>query len=418
KIRSARVELGEVEAHLRTLGDFRDILVVPYSPSLGETELACYFVRAPGQSVDKQGLRAALAHRVPQYMVPAYFVELSSIPLTANGKPDRKALPLPVAPSGLQSAEPANPTEAAIAAIWADLLGTGEVGADSDFFVLGGHSLLAMRALAPLSELAGRQVRVAEIIGAPTPRRLARAIAKGESAERVAVRYLNCRTPTAPLFLIMPTILGSTDFFARLAAGLPPEFECAVWNPPQDDGAAQPLGIREAGALCAREVADIARHRDVVLFGWSFGGLVAMETFRSLRHDRLALIVADSFVSARPGETPERDSAAVFNAMLAQEGLDPVGLPAQSLLERFRSNFAASRAYAAEAVNDDRPVFELRAKIRESGSEDLLRLADAAGLRAQVVEVEGDHYFINDVRGAGAVATVALAALDALQSRA
>lgn len=171
KIRGARVELGDVEAAVRTcLGRGGEVLVVAGADPGGGSRLIAYVVPFPGQCVDAAGLRAAIAREVPDFLVPA-IVELPEWPLTPNGKTDRAALPSP-ASSFRVFDEPRTPIEALVGDLMADVLGISRVGRDESFFDLGGHSLLAMRLVARIRAALGRQISVRELFEAPTVARL------------------------------------------------------------------------------------------------------------------------------------------------------------------------------------------------------------------------------------------------------
>ncbi|HET7461390.1 MAG TPA: phosphopantetheine-binding protein, partial [Longimicrobium sp.] len=145
KIRGFRVELGEIEAALRGHAAVRDALVLAREDAPGDRRLAAYYLA--DEPVAVAALRAHLAERLPEHMVPAAYVRLDALPLTPNGKVDRKALPAPEgdAYAAREYEAPAGETEEAVAAIWAGLLGVERVGRHDDFFQLGGNSLLATR---------------------------------------------------------------------------------------------------------------------------------------------------------------------------------------------------------------------------------------------------------------------------------
>jgi amino acid adenylation domain-containing protein len=152
KIRGFRVELGEIEAALRACEGVRDALVLLQGEGAGrEARLVAYAVAAP--EVAPSALRAQLAARLPPYMVPAAIVRLDAFPYGSSGKVDRRALPPP--PSASEGEAPRTPTEAALAAIWAEVLRLDRVGIDQGFFELGGHSLLAMQILSRLRDALG-----------------------------------------------------------------------------------------------------------------------------------------------------------------------------------------------------------------------------------------------------------------------
>jgi len=143
KIRGHRIELGEIEARLRAESGVRDSVVV--AQELGGGQQLIGYVSGD-DALDGAGLRAALTSVLPDYMVPSRVIVLPRLPLTPNGKIDRKALPRPDARTDeAQRVAPRNPTEAALAAIWGELLHQDDVGVTDNFFELGGDSLVAVQ---------------------------------------------------------------------------------------------------------------------------------------------------------------------------------------------------------------------------------------------------------------------------------
>ncbi|WP_413004018.1 amino acid adenylation domain-containing protein [Paenibacillus sp. 1P03SA] len=143
KIRGFRIELGEVEAQLLKVDSIRKATVVARETASGDKQLCAYFT-ADGQ-LQASRLRSALSRELPGYMIPSYFVQLDEMPLTTNGKVDRRALPAPELSlqEGTEHTAPRTPLEADLAAIWQNVLGLGKVGVKDNFFELGGHSLRA-----------------------------------------------------------------------------------------------------------------------------------------------------------------------------------------------------------------------------------------------------------------------------------
>ncbi|HYW09022.1 MAG TPA: amino acid adenylation domain-containing protein [Longimicrobium sp.] len=145
KVRGYRIELGEIEARLAEHPELGEAVVMARDDARGDRRLVAYYVGGEGVNVDD--LRAHLAARLPEYMVPAAYVRLDALPLTANGKLDRRALPAPDDDAyGRRAHEaPVGEVEIALAEIWRELLDVEEVGRGDHFFTLGGHSLLAVR---------------------------------------------------------------------------------------------------------------------------------------------------------------------------------------------------------------------------------------------------------------------------------
>ena len=177
KVRGFRIELGEVESALLSHPRVSQAVVLARDGEGGQSQLVAYVV-ASGAVVTNADLREHLQRTLPEYMVPGLFVSLSSLPQTAHGKIDRRALPAPDPTSELQQryVPPRTPTEQALASIWAEVLRLEKVGAQHNFFELGGHSLLAMRAAARIREVFAVELPLRVLFEEPTVRGLARQI--------------------------------------------------------------------------------------------------------------------------------------------------------------------------------------------------------------------------------------------------
>ncbi len=177
KVRGFRIELGEIEAALRELPVVAAAAVTAHSDDRTGDRLVAYLVPAAGVDLDTEGVRAELTRTLPSYMVPSAFVALEALPLNANGKLDRKALPAPVFETrDFRAANTA--LEEIVAGAFADVLGVEQVGLDDDFFALGGNSLVATQLVARLGAALDTQVpvrvvfedsTVAGVVAAVTP---------------------------------------------------------------------------------------------------------------------------------------------------------------------------------------------------------------------------------------------------------
>ncbi|HEU4558056.1 MAG TPA: amino acid adenylation domain-containing protein [Longimicrobium sp.] len=168
KVRGFRIELGEIESVLLEHSQVREAVVLARG-SGDEKRLVAWIVSANGDAPATAELRAHLGAHLPDYMVPSAFVAMDALPLTRNGKVDRRALPKPdLASSAAEYVPPRTPTEVALAEIWAALLGAERVGAEDGFFVLGGHSLLATRVLSRVREAFGVELPLRAVFESPT----------------------------------------------------------------------------------------------------------------------------------------------------------------------------------------------------------------------------------------------------------
>ncbi|MEU4804698.1 non-ribosomal peptide synthase/polyketide synthase [Actinosynnema sp. NPDC023587] len=171
KVRGFRVEPREVAAALTALPGVDGAAVLPLPDAGGALRLVGYVVP---ESLDPAGVRAALSRVLPEYLVPAAIVPVDRIPLTSNGKVDRRALPAPTADTAGRA--PASPLETRLCELFAGVLGLPGFGADDDFFALGGHSLLATRLIGAIRAELGRDLSLRALFAEPTPAAVAAAL--------------------------------------------------------------------------------------------------------------------------------------------------------------------------------------------------------------------------------------------------
>jgi amino acid adenylation domain-containing protein len=179
KLRGWRVEPGEIEAVLRGHPAVADALALVREDDPGEPRLMAYVVARDGSSFDESAgtvLRAWLAERLPEYLVPAAVVPLDAFPLNPNGKVDRGALPVPAFDARAEGVAPRTETEVALAAVWAEVLRVDRVYADDAFFDLGGQSLLAAQVAARVRDRLGVELPLRRVFEEPTLADLAAAV--------------------------------------------------------------------------------------------------------------------------------------------------------------------------------------------------------------------------------------------------
>ncbi|RKI64338.1 non-ribosomal peptide synthetase, partial [Corallococcus sp. AB049A] len=201
KVRGFRIELGEIEASLLAHASVHEAVVLAREDVPGDKRLVAYLVPTQGQELDTTAVRAFLKERLPEYMVPAAFVSLDALPLTSNGKVDRKALPAPQGTTLTSSyVAPSTPTEEQLAALFTQVLRAERVGIHDDFFSLGGHSLLATQLMARVRSTFRRELPVRALFEAPTVTGLARRIDEAQtSSVQPPPSISRMRATTAPL---------------------------------------------------------------------------------------------------------------------------------------------------------------------------------------------------------------------------
>ncbi|WP_407977308.1 amino acid adenylation domain-containing protein [Brucella pseudogrignonensis] len=294
KIRGQRVELGEIEAQIEALPGVKQAVVhaVARGVSTGfegadERQLFAYIVSKPGAVPAVETFAELLKAVLPAHMVPVAFMVLEALPLSPNGKRDRKALPLP-SMATTSARAPAQGLESRIAAIFAELLDRDFVGADEDFFAIGGHSLLAMRLAARIRRDLKRQVSVGQIMIMPTVAQLAQHLVAGEAVGEMAkggfepVIRLREGDDT-PLICIYPGSGVSWQYSVLsryLRAGRP---IIGLQSPRPDGPVAMSQSIDE---VCERQLAivrEVQPQGPYYLLGYSLGGTIAYGVATRLR---------------------------------------------------------------------------------------------------------------------------------------
>jgi amino acid adenylation domain-containing protein len=315
KLRGYRIELGEIEAALADMPELEACAVVVREDAPGGKQLAGYLV-ARGEPPELVEVRRRLADRLPDYMIPAQLVFLDRLPLTPNGKVDRKALAASARATSVgRPIAPRTATELAVAQIFEQLLGTPAVGARDDFFALGGHSLLAIQLVSAIESRLGAALPIAALFRARTVEALAGAIdalprqpaapadreAAAPASGLVVLRRDGDGIPVVLIHPIGGTVFCYLDLVARLAPGRP----CYAI---QASGlaAAPPLASVDAMAHHYAELVERALGGGPChLFGWSFGGVVALELARAMAlrgRDVVSTTLLDSYAAAPVGE--------------------------------------------------------------------------------------------------------------------
>jgi aspartate racemase len=199
KMRGFRIELGEIETALKRHPGIRQAVVVAREDTPAEKRLVAYFVPSGAPAPERAELSSFLKRQLPEYMVPSDYVALESLPISPNGKIDRKSLPAPTrgeeagSPSGAYVA-PRTETERTLVEIFSEVLGTRQVGIDDDFFDLGGHSLTAMRAISLIKSKLNAELPVRVLFRAKTVSQIAAYIAERDAgrAEQSSDEWSTC----------------------------------------------------------------------------------------------------------------------------------------------------------------------------------------------------------------------------------
>ncbi|WP_341809661.1 amino acid adenylation domain-containing protein [Xanthomonas oryzae pv. oryzicola] len=279
KVRGFRVELGDIASALQTHPTVAIAAVVQREDVQGAKQLVAYYQADVAMDVahDTQALRTHLLTRIPEYMLPAAYVRMAQLPLTANGKLDRHALPLPARNdhAGHDDTPPHGELETLLHTLWSQLLRIERIGRHDDFLALGGHSLLLVR-LSGLLKQTGTAVPLSVLSAHTSLAAMATAIERWrETSTPPGVVAVRMDGDKRPLFLVHD-FSGLDLYFSPLgqhiAADVPVYGLSAVAL-----GAPQPHTVQELAARLLRHLRAVQPHGPYRVAGWSFGGLLAYE---------------------------------------------------------------------------------------------------------------------------------------------
>ncbi|MGV9801311.1 amino acid adenylation domain-containing protein, partial [Mycobacterium sp. NPDC003449] len=271
KIRGYRIELGEIHTALAGLAGVEQAAVIAREDRQGDKRLVGYVTETVSGAVDPDQARAALAERLPAYMVPSAVLPLDSLPLTVNGKLDIRALPAPDYTAGTYRA-PTTPAEEVLAGIYAEVLGLERVGTDDSFFDLGGDSLSAMRAVAAINKTLDTQLAVRVMFDAPSVRGLARQLECADSSQEVLPVDVLKQGAGVPLCCIHDGFGLSWSYRA-----LGEYVDGPIIGLNQIGEEAESVSIRRMAVSYADRLQTLYPEGPYRLLGWSFGGVVAHE---------------------------------------------------------------------------------------------------------------------------------------------
>jgi amino acid adenylation domain-containing protein len=351
KIRGFRIELGEIESLLDQHPSVHHSVVVAQNQHEASAYLAAYVVPEPGHETTASGLRRFLAESLPDYMVPSAVVTMDALPLSPNGKVDRKALPAPDhAPTGLEGVrvEPRTPTEQALADIWRSLLDLEQVGIHDNFFELGGQSLLALQMISRIHATLGIELSLHSLVEAATIESLS-ALLDQRSSAAVTPGSPPTAGPTRP-----------TDSERKLVA---------IWESLFD---VRPIGTRESFLDLQ---GDTDRLEDMMketrrVFGVFAQGLSARAFLREPTIEALAATIDGSMGAGSPSLVVR---------------LQPNGAGKPLFLVHAGGGYAFFYRALAARLDQTRPVYGIRAETAADGG-------GAPFTRAESIEAVAARY--------------------------
>jgi amino acid adenylation domain-containing protein len=308
KIRGFRIELDEIRAVLDQHPGVRESIVVVHEEAERERRLAAYFV-AGNENVSADALRAYLKEKLPEFMVPSFLVPLAALPLSPNGKIDRRALPAPASVRREPAQRPPrNDAERRLVGIWEQVLDVRPVGVEDNFFDLGGDSLMAVKLMALVGQAFERRLPLPTLFQHPSVEQLAAHLGeRGDARWDPLVEVQPGTAGTPPLFC-MPGGGGNVLYFYRLARTLGAEQPFYALQSVGLDGVTEPYTrIEDMAARYLQAIRGVQPHGPYRLAGHCFGALVAFETAQQLRRQGEAVALVAVFDS--PAPVPDQPAA-------------------------------------------------------------------------------------------------------------
>lgn len=398
KVRGYRIELGEIEARLGEHPAVSEVAVLAREEAGGEKRLVAYVSYRESLTSSRSELREFLKPVLPAYMLPAAFVVLDKMPLTRNGKVDRRALPPPEQSSAVLEKNfvaPRDEVERELARIWESVLVTRNVGIHDKFFESGGHSLLALRLLARIKQHFQQTILIDAMLQAETIEKLAELIRQPASEDAWSpLVALQPRGSRPPFFCVHPAT-GSAFAYVELARHIGSGQPFYGLQSPVN----QPLTEIEAMATLYLEgVRTVQPKGPYYLGGWSMGGRVAYEMAQQLRAqgDEIALLALFDIVAYQPVAVEEPVLHDLFRIVVehvqghggeAGADLDP------ELYRRhfnvFKNNYRASEKYELQPYGGQITLFSAE-ETRASAPEAQLGW-DALCAELEIHDFPGSH---------------------------
>ena len=286
KIRGFRIELGEIESALAKHSDVREVAVIARvsGDDSGDKQLVAYFVPVQGAQPSTAELRGYLQQHLPDYMVPSAFVILPRMPLTPNGKINRRELPAPsVRTSADETAVATDTFQSELVKIWEDVLARKPIGIRDNFFELGGHSLLAARLMHRTGQALGKTLPLAMLFEAPTIEQLALVLRQEEWSRHWSSLVPIQPAGSQPPFFCIHGVGGNVVGFYELGRQMGPDYPFyGVQSQGLDGKHVCHARVQDMAAHYLDEIRSVQPKGPYFFGGFSFGGLVAYEMAQQL----------------------------------------------------------------------------------------------------------------------------------------
>jgi thioesterase domain-containing protein/acyl carrier protein len=319
KIRGFRVELGEIASVISQHKDVRESVVVVRDDPQGDQRLIAYIV-TDNQVVPQ--INSYLQNKLPNYMIPSVFVVLDAMPLTSNGKVDKRSLPTQTDSMGdvmrannIQSLiAPRNFTELRLVKTWENLLNISPIGVTDNFFSLGGHSFLAIRLMAQIHDQFGHNLPLSTLFENPTIERLATIIS--QPVREISNSHLvpiESRGSKLPFFCIHGAGGGVNAYF-RLSIRLGKDYPFYALQDPSAQEEPEIISVEETAARYIQEIRQVQPDGPYLLGGHCYGGVIAFEMAQQLQRQgkTVGLLVVIDAILPETAIQPADDDDAKF----------------------------------------------------------------------------------------------------------
>ncbi|PMB52084.1 non-ribosomal peptide synthetase [Fischerella thermalis CCMEE 5201] len=312
KINGYRIELGEIEATLKQHPTVKEVVVTTVPKT---QQLIAYIVPKPESNITTQEIRSFLQTKLPAYMIPSTFVLLASFPLTANGKMDRQALPIPegTQPELTQTfTPPHNQVEELLITIWMELFQLQQISITDNFFALGGHSFLALQLISKINHKFQTNIPLSTLFHYPTVAELGNFLIQNHHASPTPISLVPIQPQGTqpPLFCIHPTG-GQVMVYQHLATCLGTDQPVyALQSRALNNSLDEHNSIENMAVEYAKIIRQHQPHGAYHLMGWSMGGVIAVSITKELEQqgckvDFLGLVDAFLFPDSTPTLTPD-----------------------------------------------------------------------------------------------------------------
>ncbi|MFJ9691431.1 amino acid adenylation domain-containing protein [Kitasatospora sp. NPDC101183] len=339
KIRGFRIELGEIEAVVAAHPQVAQVAVVVREDRPGDKRLAAYTVLRPGSDVAPAELRSHVSAALPAYMVPSAFVTMDALPLTVNGKLDRKVLPVPSYAAADAGRGPRTPQEELLCGLFAEVLGVERVGIDGNFFDLGGNSIISIQLVSRIWSDLGVKVSSRAVFEAPTVAELVEHFdSDGDQDSYGVLLPIRANGDKPPIFCVHAAG-GLTWGYGALLKHIRSEYPVYGLQARGFHLGEEPAkDMATMAADYVTHIRSVQPHGPYHLLGWSFGALVihAIATRLEAEGEEVALLIG---IDGRPAEEgmfddyEGLDDQDIFRVLMYQAGHDTDSIPEDQVLE-------------------------------------------------------------------------------------